>query len=92
MKQTPQEFLRDKYKLVDFHDLTINGKSWLELMEEYALLLNDDDRADYYENKIDMLNRHLTQRDEQIIDFEWQKRNYQKHIDDLVRRLYPVKV
>lgn len=32
---TPEEFLRDKYKLVDFHNLTINGYSWLDLMKEY---------------------------------------------------------
>jgi hypothetical protein len=31
-----EEFLRDKYKLVDFAGLTINGVKWTDLMEEYA--------------------------------------------------------
>ncbi len=73
-KPSPQEFLRQKYHVVDFHDLAINGKSWLALMDEYALLIDDNDRANYYEDKIDMLNRHLKERDEQIFDFEWQKK------------------
>lgn len=31
-----EKFLRDKYKLVDFAGLTINGKPFTELMDEYA--------------------------------------------------------
>lgn len=34
--ETAEQFLRDKYKLVDFNGLEINGISWLQLMEEYA--------------------------------------------------------
>jgi hypothetical protein len=30
-----EKFLREKYLMVDFHNLTLNGKSWLEIMEEY---------------------------------------------------------
>lgn len=90
-KPTPQEFLRDKYKLADFQGLTLNGKSWLEIMEEYRLTFDESARANYYEDKIDMLNNHLQQRDEEIRDLHWHKKAYQKHIDDLVRRLYPVR-
>ncbi len=35
-RQSPDEFLREKYNLVDFYSLHINGKSWLELMKEYS--------------------------------------------------------
>jgi hypothetical protein len=34
--KTPEQYLRDKYKLVDFSNLQINGESWLTLMANYA--------------------------------------------------------
>jgi hypothetical protein len=54
MNKTAEQFLRDNYKLVDFKDLTINGKSWIELMDEFS------QQSLAYKNKeIDELNEGI---------------------------------
>lgn len=35
-EENTKNWMREKYKLVDFHNLTINGYSWLKLMAEFA--------------------------------------------------------
>jgi hypothetical protein len=70
------EGILDKYYKPKMHWKVVNRKNVLAAMHEYASIVNcDQDRINYYEDKIEMLNRILSEKDKEISEVNERKDN-----------------